>query len=233
MANVLLSLRGLESLSPAMSLQHHTGRGKLAEWHHGATHEYHVNVGSEPALGFTALTPTPSYFLHVRVSLFMCVWFFPPSSLLHVCVWCRMAGESRTTHFFMLPLLFIPPLLLSFCPSGFSEQPSDFLRLWWRRSDTLYIMPSAMLKALITLTLISLQQHQGELIHWTCWEYHQYMSLNAVIKKDNMLMMFFSLHLSCQCAARFHICCHVIYGNLATISAEENTSSKTDFFFLY
>lgn len=156
MADVLLSLRGLESLSPAMSLQHHTRRGKLAEWHHGATHEYHVNVGSEPALGFTALTPTPSYFLHVRVSLFMCVWFFSPSPL-HVCVWCRMAGESRTTHFFMLPLLFIPPLLLSFYPSGFSEQPSDFLRLWWRPSDTLYIMACAMLKGLITLTLISLQ----------------------------------------------------------------------------
>lgn len=117
MEDFLFSLRGLKSLSPAAStLQCHTRRGKLAEWLHGATHEYHVNVGSEPALGFTALTPTPSYFLHVRVSLFMCVWFFFLPSLLHVCVWCRMAGESRTTHFFMLPLLFIPPLLLSFLP---------------------------------------------------------------------------------------------------------------------
>lgn len=84
MEDFLLSLRALKSLSPAAStFQCHTRRGKLAEWLHGATHEYHVNVGSEPALGFTALTPTPSYFLHVRVSLFMCVWvFFSPPSFM-------------------------------------------------------------------------------------------------------------------------------------------------------
>lgn len=78
-----VGLGALQSLSPAPSLQCHTRRGKLAEWLHGATHEcgrHHVDAGPEPARGFTALTPTPSYFLHVRVSLFMCVWvFFSPS----------------------------------------------------------------------------------------------------------------------------------------------------------
>lgn len=66
-------------------------------------------LGSQPWL------PLPVTFCMCGwVYLCVCGFFFP--SLLHVCVWCRMAGESRTTHFFMLPLLFIPPLLLSFLP---------------------------------------------------------------------------------------------------------------------
>lgn len=199
MEDFLFSLRGLKSLSPAAStLQCHTRRGKLAEWLHGATHEYHVNVGSEPALGFTALTPTPSYFLHVRVSLFMCVWFFffflPPS-----CLRLMQNGRGIPNHpLFHAAFTFHPPSPAQFfCPSGFSEQPSDFLRLWSRRSDTLYIMACAMLKGLITLPLISLQQHQGHLIQWTCSVYHQYLSANAVIKgEDRMWMTFGSLRLS-------------------------------------
>lgn len=67
-----------------MSLQHHTSGGKLAEWHHGATHEYHVNVGSEPALGFTALTPTLSYFFACAGEfIYVCVVpHHPPPSFM-------------------------------------------------------------------------------------------------------------------------------------------------------
>lgn len=226
MEDFLFSLRGLKSLSPAAStLQCHTRRGKLAEWLHGATHEYHVNVGSEPALGFTALTPTPSYFLHVRVSLFMRVWFFfsflPPS-----CLRLMQNGRGIPNHpLFHAAFTFHPPSPAQFfCPSGFSERPSDFLRLWSRRSDTLYIMACAMLKGLITLPLISLQQHQGHLIQWTCSVYHQYLSANAVIKvKTGCGWHSAPFVFRPVCCTLRHVCCGIIYGNLASSFAERQT----------
>lgn len=234
MEDFLFSLRGLKSLSPAAStFQCHTRRGKLAEWLHGATHEYHVNVGSEPALGFTALTPTPSYFLHVRVSLFMCVWFFffPPSFMFAFDAEWQGNPEPPT---FSCCLYFSSPLSCSvFCPSGFSEQPSDFLRLWSRRSDTLYIMACAMLKGLITLPLISLQQHRGHLIQWTCSVYHQYLSANAVLKvKTGCGWHSAPFVFRPVCCTLRHGCSGIIYGNLASSFAEGDTSSKEDFFSL-
>lgn len=198
-----------ESLSPAVSLQHHTRRGKLAEWHHGATHDYHVNVGSEPALGFTALTPTPSYFLHVRVSLFMCVWFSPPPSFMFAFDAEWQGNPEPPT--FSCCLYFSSPL----CCSVLAHLASvNSPRTFWD------CMMEA-LRYLIHHGLCNVKRAHYARPHPTATASGSTYPMNLFSispvyvcecsdkGKDKMWMTFGPLHLSCRCAARFHVCCHL------------------------
>lgn len=180
-------------------------------------------LGSQPWL------PLPVTFCMCGwVYLCVCGFFFPPSFMFAFDAEWQGNPEPPTSS---CCLYFSSPLSCSvFCPSGFSEQPSDFLRLWSRRSDTLYIMACAMLKGLITLPLISLQLHRGHLIQWTCSVYHQYLSASAVLKvKTGCGWHSAPFVFRPVCCTLRHVCSGIICGNLASSFAEGDTSSKEDF----